>query len=70
MEEQGELERVPHPDDARARLVQLTAAGRKNAKTVEARTAAQFEAALGRLEVDPAAVIDALKAAARATAAG
>ncbi len=70
MESLGEVERSPHPDDKRARLVGLTESGTKIARSVDASSAAHFQAVLGRLAADPASVVHALTVLARAMHAG
>jgi DNA-binding MarR family transcriptional regulator len=55
LESIGYVERVPHPDDARARLVRLSARGVEAqgfARTVEARVEAQWRAHLGDQRFD------------------
>jgi DNA-binding MarR family transcriptional regulator len=42
MEEAGELAREPHPDDGRARVLRLTARGRKLARVVDEQSAGHF----------------------------
>lgn len=61
MEEEGELRRLEHPGDGRARRLQLTPKGERAARAVEASSAVHFgavTAALGGHEED---VIDALR---------
>lgn len=66
MEARGEVERVPHPDDGRARLVKLTAQGELLAATVDRSSTDHFTVVLGRLDGDAAGVIDALDTLRRA----
>lgn len=54
MEAGGELERAPHPEDRRARLVRLTARGERAARAIDATSAAHFARVLERLESDGA----------------
>jgi DNA-binding MarR family transcriptional regulator len=62
----GEVERAVHPDDARARLVVLTADGRRAAAEVDASSAGHFDAVLDRLELNPTELTTALHALTRA----
>lgn len=60
MEAQGELVREVHPDDARARLLRLTDAGRQAARSVDAASAAHFARLAEALGPDHDRVLDAL----------
>jgi DNA-binding MarR family transcriptional regulator len=60
MEEAGELVRARHPEDARARLLQLTTHGEKVARRIDASSAAHFERLLSLLDKQSDTVIDAL----------
>ena len=68
MESLGEIDRAPHPDDRRARLIQLTEAGERVARSVDLSSAAHFAGVLDRLDADPTAVVNALTTLARAIA--
>jgi len=68
MESADELERVPHPDDGRARLVRLSRHGERLARRVDGSSAAHFAALLDRLGSNPGALIAALDSLADAMA--
>lgn len=70
MESADEIERVVHPDDARARLVRLTRHGATLARRVDRSSAAHFERLLERLEADGGELVAALDSLARAMAGG
>ncbi len=61
MEEAGDLERAPHPDDGRARALRLTAKGRKVAQSVDEQSAYHFGRLAKRLGDDVGDVVSALK---------
>ncbi len=58
MEAAGDVERVPHPEDGRARLLVLTDRGRHAAAAVDRASAARFREGLSRLDVEPDAVLE------------
>lgn len=60
MEEAGDLERAPHPDDGRARALRLTAKGRRVAQGVDDQSARHFGRLAKRLGDDVGAVVAAL----------
>jgi DNA-binding MarR family transcriptional regulator len=60
MEEAGDLERAPHPDDGRARALRLTAKGRKVAQGVDDQSAHHFGRLAKRLGDDVGDVVSAL----------
>lgn len=62
MENAGEVERQPHPNDSRARLLRLTAKGEALAHTVDTTSAAYFAKVLARLEQSPSEITSALHA--------
>lgn len=62
MESQGEVERVPNPDDGRSTLVGLTAHGDEVARSVDTTSARHFDDVLGALRADPDSVVEALAA--------
>lgn len=66
MESRGEVERVPHPGDGRARLVKLTQRGERLAEAVDLSSTDHFAIVLGRLDADAVGVIEALDALTRA----
>lgn len=66
MEALGEVERVAHPGDGRARLVKLTERGERLAHTVDRSSTGHFDRVLDRLDRDVAGVIDALETLTRA----
>lgn len=66
MESEGEVARVVHPQDGRARLVKLTDKGERLAATVDQTSTDHFADVLGRLDVDAAGAIDILFALTRA----
>lgn len=66
MESEGEVARVVHPQDGRARLVKLTDKGEGLAATVDRSSTDHFAVVLGRLDADMAGVIEVLDALTRA----
>ena len=66
MESLGELERAPHPEDKRARLVRLTESGAQVGQAVDRSSGAHFQRVLERLPPNSASIIDALTALTRA----
>jgi len=58
----GELERSPHPGDARARLVQLTRKGEHLADMIDASSTDHFAGVLDRLDTDVESLIHTLDA--------
>ena len=66
MEAHGEVERVAHPQDGRARLVQLTGKGARLAATVDRSSVDHFAGVLARLDASVADVIPHLDALTRA----
>ena len=60
MEEAGQLARASHPDDGRARALQLTARGKKLARSVDERSAAHFARLAERLDGPVGEVVAAL----------
>lgn len=62
MEVNGEVERVPHPEDGRARLVNLTKDGARLAERVDLSSTDHFAIVLGRLDTDMGSVIKTLDA--------
>lgn len=69
MEAAGDVERVAHPLDGRARLVRLSRKGRRLAAAVDAASAEHFAAVAGRLGAEVAGVVRTLEALERAMAA-
>jgi len=65
MESVGEIEGASHPCDGRARLVQLTDAGARLARNVDATSADHFATILDRLGSDSGSIVKALDALAR-----
>lgn len=63
LEAAGEVERVPHPQDARAKLVKLTDEGRRVAHALDNSSAEFFEKVARELERE---VVDVLKSTAEA----
>jgi DNA-binding MarR family transcriptional regulator len=61
LEERGLAQRIPHPDDRRAKLVQLTAAGRASAARAQAMLDEPPEALLALAPKDLAALVHALE---------
>lgn len=70
MEADGEVERVPHPQDGRARLVRLTKGGERLAKTVDLSSTEHFARVLSQLDADVGGVINTLNTLTRAMNAG
>ena len=66
LELDGEVERIPHPHDGRARLVKLTDEGERLAATVDRTSTDHFALVLGRLDADMTGVIELLVALTRA----
>ncbi len=66
MESDGEVERVAHPQDGRARLVKLTAKSEFLAATVDRSSTDHFAVILGRLGGDEGGVIEVLDVLTRA----
>jgi DNA-binding MarR family transcriptional regulator len=66
MESAGELARRPHPEDGRARLVELTPAGARLAAQVDTASAEHFDAVVARLGADASDTLGALEALTRA----
>lgn len=66
MESDGEVARVAHPQDGRARLVKLTDKGERLAATVDRSSTDHFAVILGRLGGDEGGVIEVLDALTRA----
>lgn len=62
----GEIERVPHPGDGRARPVRLTGRGTRLAQAVDRSSAEHFAGLLGRLGRGASEVVGALEALTRA----
>lgn len=58
----GQIERVSHPSDGRARLVRLTAQGETLARAVDAASARHFADVLARLDHDPGSLVASLRA--------
>lgn len=69
MEALGELARVAHPDDGRARLLELTKRGQRAARAVDESSAAHFARVAARLGARSSHVVDALNALAEALSA-
>lgn len=61
MEEAGELSRREHPEDARARLLRLTARGRRMAESVDESSARHFARLEQQLGADAGRVIETLE---------
>ncbi len=68
MEAANELERVVHPEDARARLVRLTRHGAALARRVDRSSAAHFESLLESLHADASELVATLDSLTRAMA--
>ena len=66
MEETGDLERAPHPDDGRARALRLTAKGKRVAQNVDEQSAQHFARLAKRLGDDAGDVAAALERLSRA----
>lgn len=68
----GEIQRSVHPSDRRARLVSLTAKGRRASDAIDDSSAEHFQGVLDQLEGDAAAVVRSVErlTAALATSAG
>ncbi len=62
MESGGEVERIAHPQDGRARLIKLTNKGEQLAASVDRSSADHFAEVLDRLDVSMADVIKTLHA--------
>jgi|SRR5690554_121143 len=69
MEASGEVERVAHPQDGRARLVSLTAKGARLAASVDLASAEHFAAIVGQLQADTTGVVETLNTLTRAISA-
>lgn len=68
MEEAGELDRQPHPEDGRARALRLTARGKKRARTVDEQSAGHFERLAKQLGGSVGEVVSALDRLSKAMA--
>lgn len=68
MEEAGELSKQVHPDDGRAWVLALTAAGKKLARSVDKSSVEHFEQLARKLGASTDRVIDSLKQLQRAMA--
>jgi DNA-binding MarR family transcriptional regulator len=66
MEALGEVERMLHPADARARLVKLSRRGERLARSVDHSSAEHFARVLGELDRDAGGVVEAIEALTRA----
>ena len=66
LESDGEVERIPHPHDGRARLVKLTDEGERLAATVDQTSTDHFALVLGRLDADMTGALELLDALTRA----
>ncbi|MEL6544292.1 MAG: MarR family transcriptional regulator, partial [Myxococcota bacterium] len=62
MEAQGHVCRPVHPDDGRARLVELTRAGRVLASRTDEMSSTHFSELLAELDLEPVIVIETLNA--------
>ena len=68
LEEAGELAREPHPEDGRARVLRLTARGRKLAHAVDEQSAGHFQHLAKRLGGSVGEVVAAIDRLAKAMA--
>lgn len=66
MEADGDVERIDHPEDGRARLVKLTRKGKRLAAMVDRSSAEHFTTVLSRLDADVVGIIQCIDTLTRA----